>query len=562
MKNKPSSIKNSKVPTFIKGITQKLLLATITGFLTALPTHAAEKIYITYQSLQLSLRVESLAEYAETGKINADLAFYLRFVPEKDQIEFRKVLTERAQIDPVLLSRLLNTAIGEDILRRLGRVLNIPWGLEGKYAIRGALVQAAFEPEGLTLLGFLQKFPTNLQINVDRSFKVADAIDLAIRSTLVMIDKMSKLTAQEAESQTKVNFAQLPDITQPGKYGVVQETIRVTDSKRNRTFRLLIYKPQTWKNGKTPVIVFSHGLASRPEDFDNGAKQLASYGYLVALPQHIGSDSEQAANLIAGYARQVFELNEFIDRPLDISFVLDYLEKQNESVYQGRLNLKEVGVAGHSFGGYTALAVAGATIDFDYLAKECDLTVPRLNTSLLLQCRALDLPRKEYNFRDERVTAVIAANPVNYSIFGPRGLGKISIPIFMLAGTDDPAAPAIFEQFSSFPWFNSQDKYLGLVEGQAHVDFSKLDPGVKQTVNSLNVFTLATPQLLHKYNRALITSFFNVYVDKDENYRPYIDNIADYSQYLSQGQEFKIFIVSGKSSPAIKKTLTELGINQ
>ena len=36
--------------------------------------------------------------------------------------------------------------------------------------------------------------------------------------------------------------------------------------------------------------MFSHGLASRPEDYAAGLKHLASYGYVVAAPQHPGSD--------------------------------------------------------------------------------------------------------------------------------------------------------------------------------------------------------------------------------------------------------------------------------
>jgi predicted dienelactone hydrolase len=561
MKQQEFTSKTFKLPSSLRGIVPKVSLGILSGILTALPSVAGEKLHVTYGPVKLSVRVESLVKYAETGVAPKDLGFYLGFVDEPGQQGFREALNEKAQIDPVLLSRLLNTAIGEDILRRLGTVINIPWGIEGEFAIRGGLVQTAFEPEGLSLLGFFQKFPTDIQINVERGLLIAEQVDKTIQATEGTIEKIKELSAQEAQSEEPVNFAQLPDLNQLGEYGFVEETIALTDTQRNRKFTVLLYKPQRFKPGQTPVIVLSHGLASRPEDFAARAKHLASYGYVVALPQHPGSDYQQAQELIEGFSREVFQLNEFIDRPADISYVLDYLEQQNQAVYGGRLNLTKVGVVGHSFGGYTALAVAGATIDFDYLEQECDISIPRLNTSLLLQCRALDLPRKEYNFRDQRVAAVMAVNPVNSSIFGPEGLSKISLPVFVAGGTYDPATPAVYEQFRSFPWLSAQDKYLALVEGQAHVNFSNLDPGIQETVESISNLTLPSPESLERYGNSLILPFFQVYVEGDGTYQPYLRSIANYSQYLSEGQEFKIYLVTEKSAGAIGQTVTDLGIH-
>ncbi|XTZ20130.1 MAG: hypothetical protein ACQZ3M_00985 [cyanobacterium endosymbiont of Rhopalodia fuxianensis] len=75
----------------------------------------------------------------------------------------------------------------------------------------------------------------------------------------------------------------------------------------------------------------------------------------------------------------------------------------------------------------------------------------KLNTALLLQCRALKLKRKDDNFRDQRIQAVYAINPVNASIFGEQGLNNIIIPTFIGAGNYDPATPFAFEQARLFP---------------------------------------------------------------------------------------------------------------
>ena len=52
------------------------------------------------------------------------------------------------------------------------------------------------------------------------------------------------------------------------------------------------------------------------------------------------------------------------NRPKDVSFVLDQLTKLNagDTDLKGKLDLQKVGVAGHSYGGHTVLALAGQTM--------------------------------------------------------------------------------------------------------------------------------------------------------------------------------------------------------
>ncbi len=47
---------------------------------------------------------------------------------------------------------------------------------------------------------------------------------------------------------------------------------------------------------------------------------------------------------------------------------------------------------GQSFGAYTALALAGAKINFEQLKQDYLPQAQYLNPSLFLQCRALELP--------------------------------------------------------------------------------------------------------------------------------------------------------------------------
>ena len=113
-----------------------------------------------------------------------------------------------------------------------------------------------------------------------------------------------------------------------GTYGIKQQTWNLTDGSRDRSFYVNVYQPEQWRPGKTPVVIISHGLGSRPEDFTDKAKHLASHGFFVVLPQHPGSDTQYSKEFQTGFHRDISSLNEFRDHPLNISFTLDIMEKR------------------------------------------------------------------------------------------------------------------------------------------------------------------------------------------------------------------------------------------
>ncbi|GBF79626.1 alpha/beta hydrolase [Aphanothece sacrum] len=515
---------------------KQLTLGTLAAILTALPLQAGQRLHFIFGPINISLGIDSLDTFAREGVVTRELADYMRLagVDDEQKALFREALNTRADINAVQMSRFLNTPTGEAILERVGYLISIRGGRNGKFALRGAMIKAALDQkEGLTLLNVLNNLPVNMQFNLKDILQTADYVDLLGRGTDSVIEEMRELSAQQAKKETPVNFSTLPDIRQPGPYGVAPERVlTLKDEKRQRTFNVLLFQPQKFPEGKIPVVIISHGLASRPQDFSDRAKQLASYGYLVALPQHPGSDFQQVQNMLAGLSRELYNVNEFIDRPLDISYVIDELEVRNNREFGGRLELKNVGVMGHSFGGYGALAVAGAPIDFKKLEEVCGRRIWGPNLSLLLQCRALELPRKEYNFRDERVTSALVINPVTSAIFGSQGLNQVKIPVMIGAGSSDPATPAVIEQLQAFVWVNTADKYLVLVKGQAHVNFSQLDASIKALIDSFPDLTLPKQQILDEYANSILVGFAEVYVSKNEAYRPFLTSA--YGQYISQ----------------------------
>jgi predicted dienelactone hydrolase len=520
------------------------LLGGVFALLTNFSASAAEKLSFRYGLLQRSIEVSSLRSFAETGTAGEDLDYYFRLIgtTEEEKETFRQALQTPAEVDSILVSRFLYSGFGEEILAGLGDIVKTPAGLNSQFSLRSALILAAQQPEGLTLLNFFEELPTNLTIDLARVREVQQAVSRIVEGTLSTIDQMKQLSAQEAANNPALDYSQLPNLTQPGRYGVEQYRLSLNDASRNRQFEVVVYRPQTLPPGDIPVVVYSHGLSDKPESARVVARHLASYGYVVAAPQHPGSDSIQFEAFESGLSDRIYLISDFVDRPQDISYLLDQLEDLNQQQFEGRLDLDNVGLSGHSFGGYTALALAGAKIDFDYLAEQCNRRLRYLNVSLLLQCDALQLPREDYDFRDPRITSVLVKNPVNSSVFGPKGIDNIDLPVLVAAGSHDPATPAVFEQFITFPWFSTPAKYLVLMEGQAHIDISDLDAGASQALSSIQGLNLAPSDQLDQYTKALSLAFFNTYTARKPEYQIYLR--PSYAAYLSEDNEFKIYMIS------------------
>ncbi len=510
------------------------------------PAQGAERIYITYGPLEFSLPVSALEVYAKEGKINPELTFYANFLNPQQLEQLRRILVSRVDVTPVAIAQFLYSAQGEIILERIGQIVETKAGQEGFYAIRAALIKAAADPEGLTLLNVLQKFPTyGIRINSGRGFQVIEELSHLIRRTDLAIAAVERQAIAEAlapestltstpptapeplptRPRQPVDFSQMPDLRQEGSGSYSTQTLTLNDIRRRRTFPVDLYLPNSPRGGLAPVVVISHGLGSDRKTFKYLATHLASYGFAVAVPEHPGSNAQQLQALIEGFASEVTAPAELIDRPLDIKFLLDELGRS----YRGQLNLQKVGVLGQSFGGYTVLALSGAKINFEQLVKDCGPSSNSLNVSLLLQCRALELPPVEYQLSDERVGAAIAINPVGSTTFGQSQLSQIQVPLMLVAGSNDTVAPALPEQIQPFTWLTAPNKYLVLIEDGTH--FSTLD----QATGAIPVPPPAigpSPALAQEYMKALSLAFFETYITGQSQYRPYLS--ASYAQFISE----------------------------
>ena len=114
--------------------------------------------------------------------------------------------------------------------------------------------------------------------------------------------------------------------------------------------------------GRFPLVVFSHGFGGHRRQTTHLCIHLASRGYVVASVDHVGNTMLDMlplfASVQAGGALPdlVGILAEFIEhRPADVSFTLD--RALDCEALGDAIDPERIGMMGHSFGGWTTLAV-------------------------------------------------------------------------------------------------------------------------------------------------------------------------------------------------------------
>ena len=113
-----------------------------------------------------------------------------------------------------------------------------------------------------------------------------------------------------------------------------------------------------------PLVVFSHGNGSCGTRYAFITEQLARNGYIVAAPDHADAtcSSSEAGPTgsppAAPGAPETWTDQSYTDRRADIVKTIDGMLAS--SVFGGSIDAQRIAGAGHSLGGYTILAMAGA----------------------------------------------------------------------------------------------------------------------------------------------------------------------------------------------------------
>ena len=271
--------------------------------------------------------------------------------------------------------------------------------------------------------------------------------------------------------------------------------LNAKDTKRAREIPLRIYLPADRR--PAPVVLFSHGLGGSREGSAYLGEHWSFRGFVVVVVQHPGSDDAvwrdvpPAERLAA--MKKAANLENALLRFGDIPAVIDQLESWNrssDSPLAGRLDLKRIGMSGHSFGAVTTQAVSG-------------------------QRTALGAA----SFTDTRIKAALAMSPSSPRNGGDpkRAFGGVTIPWLLMTGTNDVAVIGdadVASRLAVFPALPPGGKYELVLNGAEHSAFSdRALPGDREKRNPNH----------HRVILALSTAFWDAWLREDAEARAWLD---------------------------------------
>ena len=267
----------------------------------------------------------------------------------------------------------------------------------------------------------------------------------------------------------------------------------VKDKKRDRTIPTKIYLPGT--EASASLVLFSHGLGGSKNNNTYLGNHWAKRGYVAVFMQHAGSDEavwkDSKPTERTKAMRNAASAKNAKLRYEDVHALIDELETWNSEPNHalfGKLDMKHIGMSGHSFGALTTQAVSGQEA-FGGRVK----------------------------FTDERIKAAVAFSPSSPRAGNPNtAFGNVKIPWMLMTGTKDlsPIGNADLEsRLAVFPALPKGDKYELVLYNAEHSAFSdRALLGAKEQRNPNH----------HNAILALSTAFWDTYLNQDKHAKAWL----------------------------------------
>lgn len=232
-------------------------------------------------------------------------------------------------------------------------------------------------------------------------------------------------------------------------------------------------------NQKYPLLIFSHGYGGSRYNQSYLAEFMARNGYIVAAIEYDDKTLFQS----------------LLERPKITSKALDFILTDLE--IKDNIDIKKIGMLGHSMGGYTALALAGGKPIFS-----------KVNSSLL-QNKYIDLRNYDNNFLDERIKAIAVFASGKTKMFDKESLLKVTVPVFIMEASRDELVDGDDLKQLAKNLSNPSNKYY-ILKGAGHFSFLPLS---NKEITRIAPGTSYDPEIPRKDLHLIIEketlSFFN-----------------------------------------------------
>jgi predicted dienelactone hydrolase len=219
---------------------------------------------------------------------------------------------------------------------------------------------------------------------------------------------------------------------------------------------------------KSRVAVISHGAFGSPHAMNWLGYALASQGWVVLGVAHFGESWVYGQGTIDPSTPM-----RFWQRPQEVHFALDSLS--DESLFNVPLVTNRVVMLGHSSGGFTALAMAGARLEAGKSEHYCqsarskgDLSCQYGSKSKVLtdeQKQKISVFQNE--MQDQRIVAVVALDPAMGHATSEDSLSKVKIPTLIIGSVENDFLPFnVHANYYAEHIPNAQ--LIGLEQGAGH----------------------------------------------------------------------------------------------
>ncbi|MGB0561369.1 MAG: alpha/beta hydrolase [Spirulinaceae cyanobacterium] len=510
----------------LQGAQSLLILGLLWGAI-APPTSAAESLTVQAGPFTQTVSLDDLEQLSQTGELPSDLEQWSKILtPELGQLLGQELALE-PQIAQQFLDDLLATRDGQRLLEELHQALPGSSPAEIQAALYGLLNS---EDPVITPLSLVRAYPqTTLRVDL---FK-AGAIAWRLNRPRWQSQALRPMLERTLATDEQIDLTSLGiDPNQPGSQAVSQRSLTLWDPHRQRTIAVELYHGEVVRG---PLVVLSHGFAADRLFLSYLAEHLASHGISVATLEHPGSNVDVLAQIAFNREpTEVLSATEFIDRPQDIQFLLNELERDRAGINaEQTFNTAEVVVIGHSLGGYTALALAGAELDLRALREFCQNRSPLGRAPAdWLQCSAAKLPHRKLRFRDRRIVQAVAINPLIGEVFGPEGLQQLETPVMIVSHSNDGVTPTLEHQLLPFAQITTPKQFV-LINGATHMSITDTNNNNSPVAQSSLVQELMGPEAepVREAVRSLLLPLVNQHTAQAADYQPFLT--AAYAQTLS-----------------------------